>query len=486
MRVSYTPTQREAAIATYRRLGSYTQTIRAIGYPSLHVLHDWVKEGPPSTHPRPPACPSRHYSWEFKAQVVERVLAGEMVKDVAADLDMPTHVQIYKWVQKWRVHGERGVMTKSEKAKADNFPTRASMERGLPDDIGELKQLAADLMVQWAVLERELELVKKDVGVIPGQLTNLHKAEIVDERRIRYPLPALLRILGLRPSSYQYCKKVLQRPVPHLELRAQIAQISCDSMHTYGSPRIWLTLRQAGIRVSEKVVRRLMKEERIPVHYAHRKRKYTSYAGEISPAPADHVKRRFRAAAPNQLWLTDVSEFAGPDGKVYLSPMIDCFDGKVVAWKTLRTPSKALTQRMLADAIGTLPAAYREQLRAGSESTTLRVHSDRGGHYRGADWIEMMNSAGLTRSMGRKGKSGDNAACEGFFGRMKTEMFYGRQWENIAQIESAIERYMHFYNNERIKTVLGGVTIASYRDRLEVEPSKKTVLTPFSADNPPP
>ena len=181
MRVSYSPAQREAAIATYSRLGSYSQTIRAIGYPSRHVLHDWVREGPPSTRPRPPARPPRHYSWEFKAQVVERVLAGEMVKDVAADLGMPTHMQIYKWVQKWREHGQRGVMTKTERAKADGFPTRASLERDLPDDLEELKRLAAELLVQRAILERELELVKKDVGVIPGQLTNMHKSQIVED-----------------------------------------------------------------------------------------------------------------------------------------------------------------------------------------------------------------------------------------------------------------------------------------------------------------
>lgn len=473
MRVSYTPAQRETAIATYRRLGSYAQTQRALGYPSRHVLHDWVREGPPSTHPRPPARPPRHYSWEFKAHAVERVLAGEAVKEVAADLRMPTHVQIYKWVQNWREHGEQGVMSKAEKAKADGFPTRASLERELPDDVDELKRLTADLMVQRAVLERELELVKKDVGVIPGQLTNLHKTQIVNELRTRYPLRVLLSLLCLRPSSYQYCRKVLQRPVPHGELRAHIAQISRDSLHTYGAPRIWLALRKAGIRVSEKVVRRLMKEERIPVYYARRKRKYTSYEGEITPAPIDHVQRQFRAAAPNELWVTDVTEFAGPDGKVYLSPMIDCFDGKVVAWNTLPSPSKALTQGMLTDAIGELPAAYRQKLRANPQVTKLAVHTDRGGHYRGAEWIEMMNGAGLTRSMGRKGKSGDNAACEGFFGRMKTEMFYGRVWENVAQIETAIERYMHFYNNERIKTALGGVTIAEYREVLETEPSRK-------------
>ncbi len=226
-------------------------------------------------------------------------------------------------------------MSKAEKAQADGFPTRASLERDLPDDVHELKRLAADLMVQRAVLERELELVKKDVGVIPGQLTNLHKTRIVDALRTSYPLRTLLGLIDLRPSSYQYCRKVLERPVPYVDLRAQITQISRDSMHTYGSPRIWFALRKAGIRVSEKVVRRLMKEERIPVYYARRKRKYTSYEGEITPAPVDHVKRKFRAAAPNQLWVTDVTEFAGSDGKVYLSPMIDCFDGKVVAWNTL-------------------------------------------------------------------------------------------------------------------------------------------------------
>ncbi len=80
MRVSYTPAPRETAIATYQRLGSYAQTQRALGYPSRHVLHDWVREGPPSTHPRPPTRPPRHYSWEFKARAVERVLAGEAVK----------------------------------------------------------------------------------------------------------------------------------------------------------------------------------------------------------------------------------------------------------------------------------------------------------------------------------------------------------------------------------------------------------------------
>lgn len=82
-----------------------------------------------------------------------------------------------------------------------------------------------------------------------------------------------------------------------------------------------------------------MKEEQIPVFYARRKRVYSSYEGELTPAPADLVERKFHAAAPNQLWLTDVTEFAAPDAKVYLSPVLDCFDGKVIAWRTSRSPN---------------------------------------------------------------------------------------------------------------------------------------------------
>lgn len=138
------------------------------------------------------------------------------------------------------------------------------------------------------------------------------------------------------------------------------------------------------------------------------------------------------------MWLTDVSKFPAPDAKVYLSPMVDCFDGKLVAWRTSRSPDRALTQGMLEDAILTLLPTAREGLRHGTSDKQLVVDTDRGGHYRGAEWIEAMNSAGLTRSMGRKGKSGDNAACEGFFGRMKTEVFHGRIWQNAAEVEGAI------------------------------------------------
>jgi transposase InsO family protein len=166
-------------------------------------------------------------------------------------------------------------------------------------------------------------------------------------------------------------------------------------------------LRHEGVRLSEKVVRRLMSEEKLVVS-ATRNRRYSSYCGEIGPAPYNPLAREFTAALPNQKWLTDITEFQLPAGKVWLSPVVDCFDGKVVSWSVGTRPDGELTNSMLESAIGTLGTDERP-----------RIHSDRGGHYRWPGWLQRISVSGLTRSMSRKGCSPDNAACEEFFGRLK-------------------------------------------------------------------
>ena len=155
-----------------------------------------------------------------------------------------------------------------------------------------------------------------------------------------------------------------------------------------------------------------MKEEHLTVP-TKRMKKYSSYKGEITPEVDNIINRDFHAERPNTKWLTDITEFAIPAGKVYLSPIIDCFDGMVVKWNIRTTPDSILVNKMLEDAISTL-APYEHPL----------VHTDRGCHYRWSGWIEQMRVAGLTRSMSKKGCSPDNAACEGFFGRLKNEVFY--------------------------------------------------------------
>lgn len=217
-----------------------------------------------------------------------------------------------------------------------------------------------------------------------------------------------------------------------------------------------------------------MKEEQIQVWYATKRHDtYSSYVGEVSPAPPNLVRGRFHAKASNRLWLMDMSEFPTAEGKVYLRPLIDCHDGRIVAWTRSRTPDKAMTDRMLVEGIATLTPLELDQLRDPDNPRRHIIHSDRGGYYRGWDWIRIEEENRITRSMSRKGNSGDNAASEGFFGRMKTEMFDGIRWESMEDLESAIDDHMDFCNNRRIKMSLGGFTISEYRQQ-QAELSKKS------------
>ena len=191
-----------------------------------------------------------------------------------------------------------------------------------------------------------------------------------------------------------------------------------------------------------------------------KRRRYGSYLGEISPAPVNLLNRDFSAAAPNEKWLTDISEFQIPAGKIYLSPMIDCFDGMVVSWSIGTRPDAELVNTMLDAAIETVAASNHRPV----------VYSDRGAHYRWPGWLSRIANAKLVRSMSRKGYSPDNAACEGFFGRLKTELFYPRNWMSatIEEFVAILDSYIHWYNEKRIKISLGFRSPVEHRRSLGI------------------
>ena len=158
------------------------------------------------------------------------------------------------------------------------------------------------------------------------------------------------------------------------------------------------------------------------------------------------MNRDFHATAPNRLWVTDITEFRIPAGKVYLSPVIDCHDGMPVAWTIGTSPNAALANGMLRDACATP--------RPGE---TPIIHSDRGCHYRWPEWIRICTEHGLTRSMSAKGCSPDNAAAEGFFGRLKQEFFHKRSFRGVTidEFTAMLDEYMVWYRDKRIKTEYG-------------------------------
>ena len=154
-----------------------------------------------------------------------------------------------------------------------------------------------------------------------------------------------------------------------------------------------------------------------------------------------------------------IKEFSIRGGKVYLSPIINCFDGMPVAWSIGTSPNAELSNSMLRMAVSTLKPDEKPI-----------VHSDRGCHYRWPEWISIIEEAGLIRSMSKKGCSPDNAACEGFFGHLKTEMFYNTNWGNVSIEEfiQEVDQYLHWYREDRIKLSLGGLSPINYRRRMGV------------------
>lgn len=240
-------------------------------------------------------------------------------------------------------------------------------------------------------------------------------------------------------------------------VRHSLAEIFEANRRCYGYRRLQASLARQSVIISEKVVQRLMKQELLVVARP-RRRRFGSYLGEISPAPENLINRDFHAKAPNVKWLTDITEFQIPAGKVYLSPIIDCFDGMVISWSIGTQPDAGLVNTMLDAAIETMTNGEERPI----------VHSDRGAHYRWPGWLARISEAKLVRSMSRKGCSQDNAACEGFFGRLKTELFYPRDWKTITieQFVAEVDAYIRWYNEKRIKISLGSLSPVEYRKSL--------------------
>ena len=267
----------------------------------------------------------------------------------------------------------------------------------------------------------------------------------------------LLCEVGLPRCSHFYHRARMGVADKHVGARQAMADIFERNYRCYGYRRMQASLAGQSVTISEKVVRRLMKEESL-IAATSKRRRYGSYMGEIIPAPDNILNRDFSAGAPNEKWLTDITEFQMPAGKVYLSPVIDCFDGMVISWSIGTRPNAELANTMLDAAIG----------KATVRGDRPVVHSDRGGHYRWLGWLSRIAEAKLVRSMSRKGCSPDNAACEGFFGRLKIKMFFPRNLlsTTIDEFVSALDAYIHWYNEARIKMSLGFRSPTEYRKTL--------------------
>ena len=449
----YSQAHKERAVEHYRDRGRcIAATIKALGYPSRSLLSAWIQELNPQAR-APVFGRVQELTPEAKQSAVIALCMRPASAQAVADDVGVSRGSLYKWKNQLLDHE----VTVPMKRQQDAPPSSDQAE--LEQQLETLQRDVRRLQLEKDVLKKASELLKKELGIDRQRLTNREKTQLVDALRHAHALTELLDEVDLPRSSYFYQRARLHVADKYAEVRRTMTGIFERNYRCYGYRRIQACLSDQSVKISEKVVRRLMKQECL-VAATNKRRRYGSYMGEISPAPDNLPNRDFSADAPNEKWLTDITEFQILAGKVYLSPMIDCFDGMVVCCSISTRPNAELVNTMLDAAIDKVAATGKRPL----------VHSDRGGHYRWPGWLARIAEAKLGRSMSRKGCSPDNAACEGFFGRLKTEMFFSRDWlsTTIDEFVSALDIYIRWYNETRIKISLGGLSPAAHRRSLGI------------------
>lgn len=259
----------------------------------------------------------------------------------------------------------------------------------------------------------------------------------------QYTVVLMCRVLEVGRAGYYAWRgrRPSARAREDTRLRVAIRAVHAASRQRYGSPRIHRALRRQAWRCSRKRVARLMRVEGLRGKRGRRFRR-TTQADGTPPAP-NRLRRRFRVAEPNQVWVSDVTACWTAEEWLYLAVVLDLALRRVIGWAAGRTPGQELT----------LPA-LQQALRHRAPAAGLLHHSDRGMHYTGTSYQRLLAVHGITASMSRRGDCWDNAVAESFFATLKTELVADAQWRSRAEAIAALRHYLDWYNHERLHSTL--------------------------------
>jgi len=252
---------------------------------------------------------------------------------------------------------------------------------------------------------------------------------------------ALAKFAGIPRSTYYDLVKKMDRPDPDAELKAEIQAIYNEHEGRYGYRRIRDELANRGKKVNHKKVQRIMKA--LGLKCLVRMKKYKSYKGTVGKIAPNILDRNFTAEAPYEKWVTDITEFKLFGEKLYLSPVLDLFNGEIITYTIGSRPTYSLVSEMLKKALERLPEKHK-----------LLMHSDQGWHYQMKQFRHALESRGVVQSMSRKGNCYDNSVMENFFGIMKSEFLYLKEFESVEQFKFELKNYINYYNTKRMKAKL--------------------------------
>ena len=251
-------------------------------------------------------------------------------------------------------------------------------------------------------------------------------------------------------STYYYNVARLDKADSYSVERERIGEIFAQHRKRYGYRRVCQQLRSEGYLINHKTVQRLMQE--MHLKSVVRKVRYRSYKGDVGRVAPNVLQRDFTATAPNRKWATDVTEVKIRDRKTYLSPILDMFNGEIITYTISDSPDLRMVMNMVNSAIKKV-----------KPKEGLVLHSDQGWHYQHMQYQLALKRNGIVQSMSRKGNCLDNAMMENFFGIMKSELLYLQEFRDMDHFKQELKRYIHYYNNDRIKLRLKGKSPVQYR-----------------------
>jgi putative transposase len=227
------------------------------------------------------------------------------------------------------------------------------------------------------------------------------------------------------------------------ELTVEIQRVHRENYGVYGARKVWLALNREGIRVARCTVERLMR--RLGLRGAVRGTvKRTTVADPAAPRPADLVGRKFAPAAPNRLWVADITYVSTWSGWVYVAFVVDAYARRIIGWRT----ATAMTAALVLDAI---EHAIWTRERDGWNVKDVVHHNDRGSQYTSIAFTERLADAGIQPSVGAVGSSYDNALAETINGLYKTELIRPRApWRTIDHVELATAEWVDWFNHRRL------------------------------------
>ena len=271
------------------------------------------------------------------------------------------------------------------------------------------------------------------------------KYAVIYRYKEKYPVPAMCRFFAVSRSGYYSFVNRMNRPEKDATLAETIRQQQEKCFHTYGYRRMWQWLKGSkGIHHNPKTILRVMKKYDLLAEIRRRRR--WQRMGEQLHKYENLLNRDFHAETPNSKWVTDISYIQTKQGVLYLSMLRDLYDNSIVAYKTGTEQSVNLVLDTIRQAI------RREKKKVAAE---LQLHSDQGAQYASQAYFELTQQYGITPSMSRRGNPYDNAMAENFFSILKTECIYRHKPATFFEAKEMIDRYIHFYNHERIQTKTG-------------------------------